>query len=203
MLTSSPIVGLVSYDPRTRQFAEYPLPAGATLLDSSTMLADGTQGFWVPSSLGLSYFDRRTQRFTRLFQRDASDPYSLSDNSVVSIFRDRSGLIWVGTANGGLNVLDLRQQRFRHYTHRPGDPDSLSPGKVTAIHEDPDGVLWVGLFPRALDRFDRSTGRIRRYVPVAGRGNGLSKGSELNAILRDTRGYLWSGRLGCRSRSVR
>ncbi len=193
MLTSSPVVGLVSYDPRTGQFAEYSLPAGAILLDASTMLGDGVVGIWVPSSLGLFYFDKRTQRFTRLFQRDASDPYSLSDNSVVSIFRDRSGLIWVGTANGGLNVLDLRQQRFRHYTHRPGDPDSLSPGRVTAIHEDPDGVLWVGLFPRALDRFDRSTGKISRYVPVAGRGNGLSKGSELNTILRDTRGYLWLG----------
>ena len=193
MLTSKPVVGLVSYDPRTGQFAEYSLPAGASLLDASTMLGDGEAGIWVPSSLGLSYFDKRTQRFTRLFQRDVSDLYSLSDNSVVSIFRDRSGLIWVGTANGGLNVLDLRQQRFRHYTHRPGDPDSLSPGRVTAIHEDPDGVLWVGLFPRALDRFDRSTGKISRYVPVAGSGNGLSKGSELNAILRDTRGYLWSG----------
>ena len=31
-------------------------------------------GFWVPSSLGLSYFDRRTERFTRLFQHDRDRP---------------------------------------------------------------------------------------------------------------------------------
>ena len=58
-------------------------------------------GFWVSSSLGLSYFDRRTERFTRLFQHDETNPNSLSDNSVAQIYRDRAGLLWVGTQNGG------------------------------------------------------------------------------------------------------
>jgi signal transduction histidine kinase/ligand-binding sensor domain-containing protein len=193
MLASSPVVGLVKYGRHSGRLAEYPLGTGATLLDGSTLLDDGENGFWVPSSLGLSYFDRRTERFTRLFQHDETDRSSLSDNSVVSLYRDRSGLLWVGTANGGLNVLDLRQQRFRRYTHRSGDPDSLSPGRVTAIHEDPDGVLCVGLFPRALDRLDRKTGKVTHYAAVKGNGNGLSSGSALNTILKDTRGYLWLG----------
>ena len=136
LLASSPIVGLIKYNRQTRRFTEYPLGAGATLLDSSRFLADGLDGFWVPSSLGLSYFDRRTERFARLYQHSRTEPDSLSDNSVVSIYRDRSGLLWVGTANGGVNILDLRQRQFSHYTHRPEEPDSLSPGKVSAIHED-------------------------------------------------------------------
>ena len=112
----------------------------------------------------------------------------------MSIYRDRSGLLWVGTANG-VNILDLRQQRFRHYTYRPGRADSLSPGKATAIHEDSDGVLWVGVFPRGLDRVDRRMGRVTHYRPGTG-DRSLSKGGELNTILRDTRGYLWLGGLG-------
>ena len=73
----------------------------------------------------------------------------------------------MGTANGGVNILDLRQRQFSHYTHRPEEPDSLSPGKVSAIHEDSNGVLWVGSFPRALDRLDQKSGRITHYVPGA------------------------------------
>ena len=190
LLASSPIVGLIRYNRQTKAFAEYPLAAGATLLNRNTVLAEGRNGFWVPSSLGLSYFDRRSERFT-LFQHDRADPDSLSDNGVVSIYRDRSGLLWVGTANG-VNILDLRQQRFRHYTYRPGRSDSLSPGKATAIHEDSDGVLWVGVFPRGLDRVDRRMGRVTHYRPGMS-DRSLSKGGELNTILKDTRGYLWLG----------
>ena len=69
---------------QTGRLTEYPLGAGAARVDSSRLLDDGGNGFWVPSSLGLSYFDRRTERFTRLFQHDDTNPNSLSDNSVVS-----------------------------------------------------------------------------------------------------------------------
>ena len=196
LLASSPTVGLLKYNRQTKRFTEYPLGAGATLVEGSTLLADGPNGFWVPSSLGLSYFDRRTERFAGLFQHARTDPDSLSDNSVTSIYRDRSGLLWVGTANGGVNILDLRQRQFSHYTHRPAEPDSLSPGKVSALHEDSDGVLWVGSFPRALDRLDRKSGRITHYVPGADSRDSLSKGPEVNFILKDARGYLWVGGQG-------
>ena len=196
LLASSPTVGLLKYNRQTKRFTEYPLGAGATLVEGSTLLADGPNGFWVPSSLGLSYFDRRTERFVRLFQHARTDPDSLSDNSVTSIYRDRSGLLWVGTANGGVNILDLQQRQFSHYTHRPAEPDSLSPGKVSALHEDSDGVLWVGSFPRALDRLDRKSGRITHYVPGADSRDSLSKGPEVNFILKDARGYLWVGGQG-------
>jgi len=105
-------------------------------------------------------------------------------------------VLWVATANGGLNVIDLRQQQFRHYTARSAGSDRLSPGRVTAIHQDADGVLWLGFFPRALDRLDRKTGRITHYVPGTNGGNSLARGSELNGILEDERGHLWVGGLG-------
>jgi signal transduction histidine kinase/ligand-binding sensor domain-containing protein len=194
MLTLTPSVGLVRYNRRTEAVTAFPLGAGATLLDGSRLLDEGEDGFWVPSSLGLAYFDRRTGTFARLYRHDPANPRSLSDNSVMSTYRDRSGLLWVATTYGGVNILDRRQERFRHYAHRPSDPDSLSPGKVTAIHEDREGVLWVGLFPRALDRVDRKTGRVTRFA--AGTPGGLSPGAELNAILKDTRGALWLGGWG-------
>ena len=119
------------------------------------LAADGQNGLWVPSSLGLYYFDRRTERFTYRFQHNESNADSLNNNTVLSVHHDRNGVLWVGTENGGLNSLDFRQQQFVRYTHRPGDPNSLSAGRVKAIYQDRDGVLWVGFFPRALNRLDR------------------------------------------------
>ena len=178
MLAWSPIVGLVKYDRQAERLTKYPVGAGAVGVASSNLLADGQNGFWVASSQGLYYFDRRTERFTYRFQHDETNPDSLNNNAVVSVYQDRGGLLWVGTENGGLNLLNFRQEQFGHYRHRPGDPNSLSPGKVTAIYEEPNGILWVGFFPRALDRLDRKTGQITHYVPGPEDKNALGKGSE-------------------------
>jgi signal transduction histidine kinase/ligand-binding sensor domain-containing protein len=193
MLTYSPVVGLVKYDRRTEQFTRYPLGSGAVGVANSKLLADGQNGLWVPSSQGLQYFDRRTERFTYRFQHDEGNPDSLDDNTVVSVYQDRGGLLWVGTENGGLNLLNFRQEQFGLYRHHPADPNSLSPGKVTAIYEEPSGTLWIGFFPRALDRLDRRTGFATHYIPGRENYGGLGKGSDLNSIYKDSRGYVWLG----------
>jgi PAS domain S-box-containing protein len=193
MLAWSPIVGLVKYNRQAERFTKYPVDAGATGLANSKLLDDGGNGFWVPSSLGLYYFDRRAEQFTRLFQHVESNPDSLNDNAVVSVYQDRGGLLWVGTENGGLNLLNLRQEQFGGYRHRPGDPDSLSAGTVTAIYEDSNDSFWVGFFPRALDSLDRKTGKITHYLPDPESKNALGIGSDLNSIYQDARGYLWLG----------
>ena len=196
MLAHSPMVGLVKYDRQAQRLTTYPFGPGAAGLESTTLLDDGENGFWVPSNLGLYYFDRRTASFTHLFQRDEANPDSLSDNSVVPIYRDRAGLLWIGTQNGGLNVVDFQQERFGHYTHRSADPNSLAAGTATAIYEEPNGVLWVGLFPRALDRLDRNTGKVTHFVPGFGDTDHLSEGGDLSCIVKDARGYLWIGGWG-------
>ncbi len=196
MLAYSPILGLVEYERQTGQFRKYAFVPGAARVMSSRMRGDGENGIWVPSSEGLYYFDCRTNRLARVLQHDDTDPNSLSDNTVVPIYRDRAGLLWVGTQNGGLNVLNFQQEQFVHYTHRPGSRDSLSSGRVTAIYEQPDGVLWIGLFPRAVDKLDRKTGKVTHYLPGLPASNSLSKGNELNTIFKDARGYLWIGGLG-------
>jgi ligand-binding sensor domain-containing protein/signal transduction histidine kinase len=196
MLAYSPIVGLIKYDRKAERLMKYPVGPRAVGLVSSKLLADGQKGFWVPSSLGLYYFDRRTEQFTRLFQHVESSPDSLNDDAVVSIYQDRGGVLWVGTENGGLNILNFQQEQFGRYMHRPGDPNTVSPGKVTSLYEDSKRILWVGFFPRALDRLDRKTGKITHYVRGLEDRNATSKGTDVNSIYKDARGYLWLGGWG-------
>ena len=191
LLSYSPIVGLVKYDRKAERLTLYPIGAGAVGIAHARLLADGEKGFWVPSSSGLLYFDRRTERFSYRFQHDDAHPDSLSDNSVVCAYRDRGGALWVGTEKGGLNLVNFEQEQFGSYRHRAGGANSLSPGRVTGIYEEPGGVLWIGLSPRALDRLDRRTGQFTHYAPRL--RTGMSKGTDVNSICRDARGYLWLG----------
>jgi signal transduction histidine kinase/ligand-binding sensor domain-containing protein/DNA-binding response OmpR family regulator len=196
LLTWAPIVGLVKYDRKAERLKEYPLGAGAFGLFTADLLDDGEHGFWVPSSLGLYYFDRQTEHFTRVFRHDETDPDSLNNNHVVSIYKDRSGLLWLGTESEGLNLLNFQQEQFGYYRHDPANPNSLSPGRVSAIFCDPDDILWVGFYPRALDRFDRSTGQIAHFAPNPDNENALGKGNDVDSIYRDAQGYVWVGGWG-------
>jgi signal transduction histidine kinase/streptogramin lyase len=191
MLTYAPIVGLVKYDRHTERLTNFPFGSGAFGQPGVKLLDDRGVGFWVPSSLGLYYFDRRTERFTYLLQHNEASPDSLSDSSVISLYRDRGGVLWVGTENGGVNLLSFQQQQFGRYRHRPGDPNSLSPGKVTAIYEDSRRILWLGFRPPALDKLDRTTGRVTHYLASPSAKNALSEGTNVNGIFQDARGYFW------------
>ncbi len=206
MLPDSPMVGLVKYDRRAERLTRYPLgPRAVGVMASTenggsangTLVADGQNGLWVPSSQGLYYFDRRTERFTYRFQHDESDPDSLDNDAVMSVYRDRGDVLWVGTEHAGLNILNFRQEQFGRYVHRPADRNSVSPGRVKAIYQDPNAVLWVGFFPRALDRLDRKTGKITHFAPNPGDENTLGEGTNVDAIYRDSAGYLWVGGGGC------
>ncbi len=125
ILAYSPIVGLVKYDPHKERITTYPVGPGGVGLVSSKLFAD-EQGIWVPSSLGLYYFDRRTEHLTRLFHHDESNPESLNDDAVISVFQDRGGVLWIGTENGGLNVLNFQQEQFARYAHRPAERTSIA-----------------------------------------------------------------------------
>jgi len=43
--------------------------------------------------------DRSEDRFLH-FRHDPNDPFSLSDDVVLSLYEDRSGVLWIATANG-------------------------------------------------------------------------------------------------------
>ena len=192
MLAYSPVALLVKYDRRAVRFTAYPFEQGAVGMPFSNIRDDGQNGLWMASSQGLYHFDLQTEQFAYRFQHDETNPDSLNSNSVSSIYQDRSGLLWVGTETGGLNILDRRQGQFGSYRHRPGNPASLSPGLVSAMHQDRNGILWAGLMlPLALDRLDRKTGRVTHYVPGSGNQNALGKGGTLYGIYRDAQGYLW------------
>ncbi|MEO7098935.1 MAG: two-component regulator propeller domain-containing protein [Luteolibacter sp.] len=194
MLAYHPIFGLVKYDRQAQRFTSYPLGAGHIVNDTSNLLEDGENGFWVSSSLGLYYFDRQQERFTHRFQRDGDNPRSLNDNNVLSLYRDRAGLLWVGTINSGLNILDFQQEQFGCYRHDRTNPNSLSPGWVLALHQDPDGILWAGFPARTLDRLDRKTGQITHYVPDNKETS--NRNVSLYFISGDAQGYLWLGGAG-------
>ena len=79
-----------------------------------------------------------------LYRHEPGDPNSPSDDSILDVLKDRAGILWVGTAFGGLDRLDPASGAVTHYRHDPGNERSLSNNNVACLYQDHTGspVDW-------------------------------------------------------------
>lgn len=159
---------------------------GAIFYDSSGMVWTGGLG----KGTGLKGINSITGKEYQ-FNHNPSDPASLSDDKVYSIYKDRRENIWVGTFNG-LNKFDEKTGKFSHYKNIPGNSNSLSDNWVWPIFEDSKGFLWLGTVRGGLNRFDPQTNTFTSYV------NDQSDPKSINdnfifSIYEDRSGVIWVG----------
>jgi len=139
---------------------------------------------------GVTRFDRRTGK-TTVYKHDPSDPASLLDNRVYSVFGDRSGTIWIGT-HEGLERFDPKTETFIHYRHDEKRPASLSDNWVWPIMEDRNGVLWVGTYRGGLNRFDRMTETFTHFRHADSDPRSIADEC-VYSLAQDLSGTIWVG----------
>ena len=157
----------------------------------TALLQDDDGRFWAGTTDGLNLVDTEAMTATR-FVRNASDPYGLSDNHIMSLFSDRSGLMWVGTKTRGVNTWNPRSWLLG-YESGEGLTESVEDRPtVTSFATHPDGRVWVGTFGDGLAEYDRATGELQE-VSLA--SEGAADSSHIMSLLRDRSGRLWVGSL--------
>ncbi|RVT97301.1 response regulator [Mucilaginibacter limnophilus] len=120
--------------------------------------------YWVGTEAGIYIFDTRSEKFTCL-QKDFNDAYSLSDNAVYSLYKDREGGVWAGTFFGGLNYYPSQYSAFNKFY--PGKKGSSLVGDIVRnITKDKYGNLWIGTEDNGLSKLDKN-GKWTNYSPNA------------------------------------
>lgn len=186
--TSMGLVAEVRTQPDVDDFSMSTGPANTLNVGDfiNIMREDHNGTLWIGSENGLLAFDRSMQRATR-FVPDPEDPSSLSDNHVISLYQDRSGILWVGTL-AGLHKLQLSPNLFRHFSHTSSQ---LSNNNVSSFCEDHTGVLWVGT-AQGLNRFERKNARFTRVVHDPHYPQNTYKNT-ISALYEDAAQELWVG----------
>ena len=82
---------------------------------------------------------------------------------MTTIYEDRSGALWVGTDEGGLNRLDRESEKFTRFRSDEDDEETLSSDSITVLYEDRSGEFWIGSDGDGLNLLDRATGKFTRY----------------------------------------
>lgn len=124
-----------------------------------------------------------------LFDEESPAPGALAASDVLSLLRDRSGVLWFGTYTGGLNRWNSTSAGFRSLV-----PPGLSGASamVSAVWRDRAGRNWLGTVNSGLHRED--AGRWQAYP--AGEAEGQLAHAHVSALLEDSNSRLWAGTFG-------
>ncbi len=154
------------------------------------MLEDDGGRIWIATfGGGLDIWSDNTKSFTN-YSYDHNNPYSLKNNEVLSLFKDFSGIIWVGT--NGIDIYNPKKEKFVLYDYVPYTREKLIFRNIHPLYEDEEGILWIGSKSDGLHVFDRAGRSHSLWVHDPGNPNSISS-SHIRAIKEYPRGVLWVG----------
>ncbi len=131
--------------------------AEALSSNATWSLANDGDRLWVGTfGGGLNVFDKKTQKF-RHYKNIPEDSTSISDDNIITVFKDSKGTIWAGSTKG-FSKYQPASNNFINYT----EADGLTNSFVYGIVEDNNGHLWLST-NNGLSRFDPQTESFKNY----------------------------------------
>lgn len=143
--------------------------ADGTIIYVRDILEAGENELWFGTESGIYIMDRKTGQFQNL-RKKFLDPYSLSDNAVYTLFKDREGGIWAGTYFGGVNYYPKQYLTFKKF-FPDHSKESISGSAVREICEDKFGNLWIGTEDAGISKLNHQTNELTHYMPAGTPGS--------------------------------
>lgn len=190
--------GLEHFDPQTRLFTHADTTTITGLPDNRLWCAaDAGDGLVLVGHVrsGLSVIDTQS-RTARNFRHSDRDKGSIAGDEVNCIYRDKNGLVWIGTDHG-LDLFDMTHGRFTHICanqigdSRIYDIRQLSGGRI-AIATELYGMALLS--PHSLI-MDHGAERRCTLIGIGETGKSLS-GKSIRSIEQDRFGNVWAGLYG-------
>ncbi len=139
---------------------------------------------------GFNMIDSRTSKVRR-FLADPGNANSLPTNSIEAIYADDSGLIWIGTFNNGVFLLDSNRKKFESDEAFSENPLVIN-GDVRSLAEDAQGNIWLASYGAGLSRIEAATG----LYATADEINRKMPNKNVTSIIVTRDGKLWAGTAG-------
>ncbi|WP_081216064.1 hybrid sensor histidine kinase/response regulator [Pseudoalteromonas luteoviolacea] len=144
------------------------------------LTADTHGNLWIGTyKNGVYIYNPKTNNFKHL---DGS--FGLSHPEVLTIYKDKSQNIWVGTGDG-VNLWNESSQKFQSFVSDNYKSDSLLGSIVQDIHQSKDGGIWIAT-QQGLNLYQADTNNFKHFSTQNGLPSNL-----IRAISDDKQGNLW------------
>lgn len=145
---------------------------------------------------GLFRFDRTDNVFISIKNKH-KDKASLNSSALQCLYMDVKDNLWIGTFNGGVNILKTTKVKFDFYSLGNASDESPSSNSVLSFRELSNGQLLVGTDGGGLYLYDNpiNMSRVGSFKYRKEEKSSIS-GNIVRSIYEDSSGRVWIGHFG-------
>ena len=123
---------------------------------------DNAQNIWFGTFAGLQKYDTQLSTYSYI-----QIPYhvgGLHHPSIFSLYKDRQGIIWIGSYYGGISYFNPEKSGFVHYDYQTKLTNSPYYSYIGEMQEDKDGNLWIATDGGGLSCVDKAWNLIHHFT---------------------------------------
>ncbi|MBN8587508.1 MAG: hypothetical protein J0L94_04215 [Rhodothermia bacterium] len=139
---------------------------------------------WFATHNGLNKYDG--YGFKNYNTSTRSDP-NFEGRIISTLIEDRSGNIWVGTQNKGINVLWAATGRFMACRSH-SVLSALANTWITRIYEDRSGSIWITTIGKGIFTYDPTKNRLNQWSKT----NKKLNSNHAFDVMQDAQGRMWA-----------
>lgn len=151
--------------------------------DILNIVSNNSDTLWISGVDGLYYFVKSLDKFKKVYFPKYGTRF-LNNTTFNSLLIDSKNVLWAGTVNNGIVVIDLNEDDVYpyHISALNYAANGLISGYIYDIIEAESGLIWFATKFEGLHFYDRNQGKF----PILKRGSKLSQGlssDDVTAIL--------------------
>ncbi|SDM29458.1 Signal transduction histidine kinase [Daejeonella rubra] len=144
---------------------------------------------YLATDAGLEYYNRSDGSYIS-FKHSSADAGSLTSNYTAAVLVNRKNTgVWVATSSNGLDYLDIRTGKFKHYKAGKGQ-FNLNTNYTYSLLEDRSGKIWIGTDGGGVNVFDPVKKTFTKYINDKNDPGSIADNS-IQYIYEDKRGHIW------------
>lgn len=180
------------FDPINRSFKHFLPDQYLESTAISGITEDKKGNLWVAyDGGGLFYFDVDKEQFTQVGHTSINNSISNNGITYISLIKEN---LWIGTHQGGLDILNLKTGTFHNYKHDPRNDYSIGSNTVHSIFEDRQGNVWIGTWSTGLNIVFNDKKFV--HYKCNGIGTNTLSNSIVKSIMEGDDGKFWIGTEG-------
>ena len=138
----------------------YPKP----IFKCASVIEDGNGLIWTGFTIGDkgAFCLNPKSGFLQQYNLYPDMPENSKYNNIFRLYKDNSGIIWIGSWGGGLIKYDKRKLKFKLFNTNPKGTHNLSPLFTHSVFYDNKGSTWF-VTSNALIKYDLNTFKLKYY----------------------------------------
>ncbi len=167
---------------------------GSTIIKNLFVDAEGCP--WVYPGIkdrGALYYDFNAGKWIKLnsYQGDII----IQSDFVRDVAQDQSGLIWIATDHGGVNILNKQTGKITVLKNDPANSNSLGQNSAISLYCDNSGIVWVGTYKNGISYYHPQLFKFNKSPLFFLQSDDVEL-KDCNCLYEDSNKNLWIGTNG-------